>query len=327
MSAPPGDDRPTAALRDYVALARPDHWVKHVFIVPGLVLAMILLRPERAPAVKDVLLGFIAAALVASANYVLNEWLDASTDRHHPRKSRRPAVQKRLSQTLVYLEYTGLLVCGLALANAVDRLFLIASIGFAISGAVYNVGPVRFKDVPVLDVLTESANNPIRLILGWAMVDGATLPPSTLLLSYWMGGAFLMAVKRFAEFRSVSAQDPAALVRYRKSFAGYSENSLLISAFIYALMASFFLAIFLVKYRIEYLLAFPLFAALFGLYLAIGLRRESAAESPEGLFRETRLLLTVAVLVAVLALLSWIDVPVLEQLTSPHYIVLPWGGG
>ena len=270
-------------------------------------------------------LGFVAAALVASANYVLNEWLDAATDHFHPHKSARPAVQKRLSRTLVCGEYFALLGLGLGLSYAVDRLFLLAAVAFAISGAVYNIRPLRLKEVPFLDVVTESANNPIRLILGWAMVNGATLPPSTLLLSYWMGGAFLMAIKRFAEIRSVSAFDPDALVRYRRSFAGYSEASLLISAFMYALMASFFLAIFLVKYRIEYLLAFPVMAALFGLYLAIGLRPESAAESPEGLFRNLPLMITVALLVAVLLVLSWVDVPILDQLTSPHYISLPWG--
>ena len=31
-----------ATFGDYVALARPSHWIKHVFIVPGIVLAMLL---------------------------------------------------------------------------------------------------------------------------------------------------------------------------------------------------------------------------------------------------------------------------------------------
>lgn len=326
--ATPGrdDPRPPGTWADYVAMARPDHWIKHVFIVPGIVLAEVLIGPGSSLTAWTLALGFASAALVASANYVLNEWLDASFDAHHPRKAARPAVRKRLSRLVVYAEYALLLAAGLALALAVGRLFALFAVAFCLSGVVYNVPPLRLKEVPVLDVLTESVNNPIRLILGWAMVDGTTLPPSTLLLAYWMGGAFLMATKRFAEYRSVAAgAGAAALVRYRRSFGAYSENSLLVSAFLYALMAAFSLAIFLVKYRIEYLLAFPLFAALFGSYLRIGLRPESAAEAPERLFRERSLLLLLALLVIGLSLLTWIDLPFLGPLTDPHYIRLLWG--
>ena len=34
----------TAPIGAYIKIARPDHWVKNVFIMPGLVLALILIR-------------------------------------------------------------------------------------------------------------------------------------------------------------------------------------------------------------------------------------------------------------------------------------------
>ena len=40
------DTRPKAQLADYLAIARPDHWIKHVMIVPGVVFAW-LLAPEE----------------------------------------------------------------------------------------------------------------------------------------------------------------------------------------------------------------------------------------------------------------------------------------
>ena len=55
---------------------------------------------------------------------------------------------------------------------------------FALQGIVYNVPPLRTKDKPYLDVISESVNNPIRLLIGWAMVDPTTLPPSSIILSY-----------------------------------------------------------------------------------------------------------------------------------------------
>ena len=71
-------------------------------------------------------------------------------------------------------------------------------------GIIYNVRPIRSKDRIYLDVLSESINNPLRLLLGWSAVLAGMLPPSSILMAYWMGGAFLMAVKRYAEYRFIN---------------------------------------------------------------------------------------------------------------------------
>lgn len=316
--------QPRAAWSDYMALARPGHWVKHVFIVPGVALAL-LLRPQPLAAVAmRVALGFLSAALVASANYVLNEWLDAEADAHHRSKAVRPAVAKRLFGPLVWCEYATLVAVGLALALQVSRHYALISLLFLASGVVYNVRPLRTKELPFVDVLSESINNPIRLTLGWVMVDPTSLPPGSLLLAYWMGGAFLMALKRLAEYRSARDSDSLpSLVRYRSSFRAYSEESLLLSSFLYALLAAFFLAVFLIKYRVEYLLSMPIFATLFVSYLRIALKKDSRAQAPEQLFREPALVILVSILAVALATLTVIDLPVLERLSDPHYIEIP----
>lgn len=319
-------ERQPAVWKDYVAIARPEHWVKHVFIVPGVALAW-LARPESlgSSSAPALVLGFLSAALIASANYVINEWLDAQFDRHHPTKSKRPGVARELSANVVIVEYTLLALGGLGLALLVSQLFFIASSLFLASGWFYNVRPIRTKDRVFLDVLSESLNNPLRLTLGWAMVDPHTLPPSSLLLAFWMGGAFLMAIKRFAEYRTVVAiSGHESLERYRRSFRAYTENLLLVSAFLYAQLAAFFLAVFLIKYRIEYLLSLPLIALLFAVYLRLGLKERSAAQAPETLWRERSLLTVTSLLAIVLAVLTVVDLPGLEQLTNPHFVELPW---
>ncbi|MEL7061375.1 MAG: UbiA prenyltransferase family protein [Acidobacteriota bacterium] len=318
--------RSAATWRDYVSIARPDHWAKHIFIVPGLVLAFVLRPAAPLGLLLPIVFGFASACAIASANYVLNEWLDAEFDRFHPVKSQRPAVQRQLDPRLVLLEYAVLAVGGLLLASTVSRLFMVTSCAFLASGLIYNVRPLRTKDRVYLDVLTEAINNPIRLVLGWAMVAPDTLPPSSLVAAYWMGGAFLMATKRFAEYRAVAATDRFAEIGlYRRSFVHYTENRLLVSAFLYAQMAAFFLAVFLIKYRVEYLLSMPLFAALFAVYLRIGLKRESTAQAPEKLFREKGLMAILALLVVALVILTLVDIPSLERLTDPHYIEVPSG--
>ena len=80
-----------------------------------------------------------------------------------------------------------------------------------VMGLLYNVPPVRAKDQPYADVLSESVNNPIRLAMGWYSTGTAAVPPLSALLAYWMFGAFLMAMKRMAEYRRMG--DPALLLR------------------------------------------------------------------------------------------------------------------
>ena len=182
----------TSSWRSYVRMARPDHWIKHVFILPGIALALILAPNDAAPLALALVAGLSSAALAASANYVLNEWLDADFDRHHPVKSNRPAVQEHLSGGVVWALYAGLALASLALASLPSRLFLYTTLAFLASGWIYNIPPLRTKDRPYLDVLSEAINNPLRLFMGWSMVSASTLPPASLIVAYWMTGAFLM---------------------------------------------------------------------------------------------------------------------------------------
>ena len=280
-----------STLKDYISIARPDHWIKNIFMFPGCALALAL-YPEQtrdhavASYVFSILIALVSLCLVASANYTINEWLDAESDGHHPTKSNRPAVLGKLAPRFVYLQYSILVVSGLALASALNAAFFMFSVVLLIMGLVYNVKPVRSKDKAYIDVLTESINNPLRLILGWCAIVDTALPPISVLVSYWMGGAYLMAIKRYAEFRLIG--DHAIAARYRRSFASYDEQKLLTSAVFYAINSAFFLGIFLIKYRFEFLVSFPLFALLFSWYLGISMQaRSRAMKSRKPVSRET----------------------------------------
>ena len=304
-----------------LAIARLDHSTKHVLIVPGIILAYLLRGVHSDAVAVTIALGFGAAICIASANYVINEWLDRDFDKFHPTKSQRSAVQKDLRGGLVLVEWAVLVAAGLALAGLAGRLMFFTAVVFALQGIAYNVPPLRTKDKPYLDVISESINNPLRLTLGWAMIDPTTLPPSSVIILYWAGGAFLMTAKRLSEYREiVASHGKDLLARYRASFAGYTETSLTVSCFVYALASSFVLAVFLMKYRIEYLLIAPVVIALSAHYLALSMQPGSSAQKPEKLIRERGLMALVALLTALFVLLTFVNVPALEPLAGQKYI-------
>lgn len=301
--------------RDHLGIARIDHWVKNIFMLPGTALALLFVDAPVGTLLGRSLIGFASLCLCASANYTINEFVDGEFDRFHPVKRTRPAALGLLDARLVALQYILLVVCGLGLAIVIGHDFAICSILLLVMGVIYNARPIRTKDRPYLDVLSEALNNPLRLLLGWFVIVDGTVPPSSILASYWLGGAFLMAVKRFNELRSIA--DPAAAGRYRLSFRHYSENLLLLSSFFYALCSSFFLGVFLIKYRIEFLLAFPLFALMFTWYLAIGLRPGSSAQAPERLYTERAFLAYVGIVALCMVALFFIDIPQMHVLVEP----------
>lgn len=300
------------SLGDYVSIARPDHWLKNVFMLIGVVLAFFynssLFLGFNA---GKLAMAFFATCLVASSNYVLNEILDASTDANHPEKKQRPIPSGRVWLPAAYFEWLLLGVAGFTLAWCVNSPFFLAALSLWFMGLVYNVRPVRSKDLPYIDVLSESVNNPIRLVLGWFVVTATTVPPVSLLVAYWMVGAFFMASKRFAEYRSIG--DKQRATAYRASFRHYDDNRLLVSMFFYASAAAMFLGIFIIRYHLELILSVPLIAGFFAMYLRVALKQDSAAQAPERLFKETGLMLYLLACVAVFVLLMFVRVNVLYQ--------------
>ncbi|MBO5551791.1 MAG: UbiA family prenyltransferase, partial [Lachnospiraceae bacterium] len=261
---------------------------------------------------------FIATCLIASANYVINEWLDAEFDRYHPTKKFRPVVSENMKFSLVMAEYTVLAVIGLALSLLINRGFFVTELWLLVMGVIYNVKPMRTKDIPFLDVISESVNNMIRLLLGWFIVTDSSVPPGSILLGYWMGGAFLMGIKRFAEYRMIG--DPKTAGLYRKSFAAYTERTLLCSSMFYAFCATFCMGLFLVKYRIEYVLAMPFLFLLFVYYLYIAFKEDSAVQKPEKLYKEKKLMVFVLLIVVIFVLLTVVDIPALKLFQEPFLI-------
>ena len=309
-------DQVRPSLRAHVQIARIDHWVKNVFVLPGTLVALTI-DPANLTAELPLRLGLglVAVGLVASSNYVINEVLDAPFDRTHPTKALRPVPAGQISIPIAYAQWLGLMLAGIGLGLLVSRPFALSLAALWLMGCVYNIPPARTKDLPYVDVLSEAVNNPIRMLAGWYLTDTVVFPPTSLLISYWMVGSYFMAIKRLAEYREIG--DGARSAAYRRSFAFYTEPRLLVSTMFYGSLAMLFFGAFIMRYRLEMVLAFPLVALVMALYLSMAFDADSAAQRPEALYQEPWLMIAVTSCTAVMVLLLFIDIPALHDIFMP----------
>lgn len=306
-------------MKKYIRVMRIDHWIKQFFILPGCVCSFLLTHPDiTTKTIYNIVIGFFATCFIASANYVINEWLDAEFDQYHPTKKNRSVVTEDVKGSIIWFLWAVLTVIGFLLGSLICSAFVAMEVLLWLMGLLYNVKPFRTKDVPILDVLSESLNNAIRLLLGGFIISSHTILPCSIILGYWMAGAFLMAIKRYAEYRMIA--DPSVAGKYRASFRFYSEKSLLICSFFYAMCSVFFLGIFLIKYRIELILFVPPFIGLYCYYFWISFKEDSAVQKPEKLYGERGLMFYCVCLIILFFILMCVDIPALNIFISSELI-------
>jgi len=299
-------------------ICRFDHWIKNIFIVPG-VLIGISVYPAgiNTSLAFNLLIGLLASGLVASSNYVINELLDAPFDSMHPTKKNRPVPSGRVKSNLAYCQWIILMLLGLGAAFFVSLKLMVVLAWLWIMGCIYNIPPIRAKDIPYVDVLVESINNPIRLLIGWFIVDPPFQIPISILISYWMIGCYLMAIKRFAEMRDISKNISAA--SYRKSFGFYTEKNLLVSIMFYASSSMLFFGAFVMRYKLELIFSFPLIALVMSMYLNLAFKEDSVVQAPEKLWKETPLLITSGLCLILMVVLMNFNFPLFSAYFQPSF--------
>lgn len=275
---------------EYFKICRPEHWLKNIFILFGHMVAWTLVLNFQwdAGLLGIAALSLIPACLIASANYVLNEILDAPFDAMHPTKKLRGIPAGKVKVSILWWIKAALILAAFALCQLwhFNLAYQAALLLLLISGVVYNVPPLRLKDRAFLDVIAESFNNPIRLWLGYyALVPPHSVPPSSIVFAWWFFGALLMTGKRYSEFRFIG--DAALSGRYRKSFQVYTEKTLILAMITYANLFCFCTGIAMAVYpKLNNLVfVFPMIVFAVIAYFQHAMKEETARLEPEQLLQ------------------------------------------
>ena len=295
----------------YVRALRLERWPRSLAIFLGSA-AFVFLHREIAAVIplpeilRRLVLSFVLTWGVSTANYVLNEIVDRPYDVHHPTKCLRPLVRGEIRQTpFALLGFLLVVVCLGAAVLLFDRTFVLSLSALLAAGVVYNVPPIRTKDIPFLDSVSESVNNPIRFLIGWsALAAVGKLPPLSLLVCWWAFGNFLMVAKRLSEFRFL--KEKAA--EYRRSHRKYSRTSLVIGMSASALICLLAFLFFAWVYKLQTFYAIaPFLLVFFGLIFRKTLLEAEIMEEPEMLFIRPRYAIYAVFLVVLFVLAFFMD--------------------
>ena len=230
--------------------------------------------------------SFLLTWGISTANYIVNEIVDAPYDAHHPTKRNRPLLTGKIRKGPFIAVGIVLTITSLALAYLFFSWpFFLSLTSLLIAGFIYNIRPIRTKDIPFLDSISESANNPIRFFIGWfAFAPNALIPPLSLLISWWAFGNFLLVAKRLSEFRFLKEKAGD----YRASLKKYSTLSLSAGMALSAVV--FFAAYyhFAITYKLQYFLYISVFVIIFfGLIFRKTIMEKEVMEEPERLLKHT----------------------------------------
>lgn len=189
--APEKDRQPGPRVRALAAALRPAQWAKNVLVFGPLVLAH---RFEEA----DLLLasGLAAAAMCAASSgvYLVNDAVDADSDRRHPLKRFRPVASGAVKKSDALGLAVVLQSAGVALAAAVNPETSLLVVCYLASALAYTLW---IKRILMLDIVLLAMLYQLRVYLGGA-ATGIPVSDWTALFCL-MSFLSLASTKRFAE--------------------------------------------------------------------------------------------------------------------------------
>jgi len=301
------------SLFNLIEILRPGHWFKNLVVLFGAVGAIIYfgINLQIGGQITRVFLAFLLACLVSSVNYGVNNICDEKNDAFHPIKKNRALPNKKISKRLIFLFICLLLFCCLILAKIIYGIaFTISLFSLFLAGILYNVRPLRFKDVPFLDVISESVNNPIRILIGWfAVSESLIFPPLAFLMLFWTLGAMMMSGKRYAELKYfLHYHGKFSPHLYRNSYKVYSLQRILLMFFFFLITTVIFFILLSIEFRNRLLFSLPIILAYFVWFLVIMKEKKSPLREPESIFTKKPLFsLTALVILLILVFLTILD--------------------
>ncbi len=201
-----------------IKTARPRQWLKNLAVFASIIFTGQLFNPES---FFTTFITFLVFCTASSANYLLNDVLDASKDRKHPFKRNRPVASGAISPREALVATAVLIFVSLFLANSLNPSVLTVSFLFLILEFSYSL---LFKHVAVVDILAITAAYILRVYAG-EVATGFQIS-IWLFLTVLSLSLFLATGKRRAELTLIEGYKEVVPQDTRISLSHYSERLL-----------------------------------------------------------------------------------------------------
>jgi 4-hydroxybenzoate polyprenyltransferase len=153
-------------LRAAIKTARPQEWVKNVFVFAGLLFSGKFNHPHD---IVLATLAFISFCAISSAGYYVNDLVDIELDRQHPKKRFRPLAAGELSEAAARTISPALAAFAIALAFAtVNWEVGLMVVGYGVAQVAYSLG---LKQIVIVDVMTLAGLFILRVAAGASAVE------------------------------------------------------------------------------------------------------------------------------------------------------------
>lgn len=175
----------------YIQLLRPKQWLKNLMLLFPPLFAGVLFTPTF---LHNLFIPFLTFCLASSANYAINDALDAEKDACHPVKKNRPIPSGAISIRTAFTLGTSLFIVAIIMGLTISIPFLFILLGYVLLSSAYSFW---LKNIPVVDIFCVSAGFLLRLHAGGTAFN---IPISDwLFLTVFLLSIFLSLGKRIAE--------------------------------------------------------------------------------------------------------------------------------
>jgi decaprenyl-phosphate phosphoribosyltransferase len=195
--------------RALMALMRPHQWVKNGFVAAPLFFTPSALNAGNVLAVAG---GVISFSALASAVYILNDYVDREADRRHPVKRARPLAAGTVPVGAAFALLAALLVGAAALALALAPGFAAFAGAYLLLNLAYSFG---LKHVSIVDVMAIAAGFVLRVEAGARLID--VTPSAWIIIATGLLALFLALAKRRDDLVGSLGND------HRRSLDGYTR--------------------------------------------------------------------------------------------------------
>jgi 4-hydroxybenzoate polyprenyltransferase len=186
------DSSKNTPILSYISILRPHQWLKNLLVF----LPMLASHQFNSFALTQSFLAFIAFCFIASSAYVLNDLLDISADREHPRKKYRMFASGELPVIHGFWLMPVLLLLGLVIGSLVGRDLMFLLLAYFLITLAYSI---YLKRIAIIDICLLAGLYTIRILTGSV---ATSISPSVLLLTFSIFIFFsLAAFKRQVELK------------------------------------------------------------------------------------------------------------------------------